>query len=290
MMTCDFIDLPRQEHYLNIIVSDTKLALPCWVITPIPSTQSALLTNIEPTIDQNTFEGNFSPVLTPVIRVKNDLSNAVSYAMDQSWLMTGAIGAGLVLSSSLLDKSADNFFASHSQNRWLDSVNNIGNVLVPLVAFSGAAVFALDNDPVRSRTGYAALEAGSAALMVSTGIKYVTGRARPYAALGNNHFEPFAGSAKAGTDGFPSGHTIIVWSVLTPFAEEYDAPWLYGVAALTNLARVGSRNHWISDTVAGSLLGYGIGKVFWESSRAANSKSPKFSIDRQSMTLTWELP
>ena len=57
----------------------------------------------------------------------------------------------------------------------------------------------------------------------------------------------------------------------TPFAKEYDAPWLYGVAAVTNLARVGSRQHWVSDTV----LGYAIGKVFWEASRAPQKGAPR---------------
>ena len=59
----------------------------------------------------------------------------------------------------------------------------------------------------------------------------------------------------------------VIPPVATPFAEKYDMPWLYGVAAVTNLARVGSRNHWVSDTVAGSVLSYALGNVFWDSSR-----------------------
>ena len=71
-------------------------------------------------------------------------------------------------------------------------------------------------------------------------------------------------------------------------AEEYDAPWQYGVAAITNLARVGSRQHWLSDTVAGSALGYAIGKVFWESSRAPNKGAPRVLVHPAGVNLAWE--
>ena len=70
---------------------------------------------------------------------------------------------------------------------------------------------------------------------------------------------------------------------------EYDAPWLYGVAGLTNLARIGSRQHWVSDTVAGSLLGYGIGRIFWESSRAPGRGRPNVLLDPSGIKLSWDL-
>jgi membrane-associated phospholipid phosphatase len=101
-------------------------------------------------------------------------------------------------------------------------------------------------------------------------------------------------TAVKGTDGtasidqtiMPSRHTAVAWAVATPFAEEYKAPWLYGVAAITNLARIGKQEHWVSDTVAGSLLGYGIGKLFLESSRA-NSQLPQVMIDPSGVTMSW---
>ena len=79
----------------------------------------------------------------------------------------------------------------------------------------------------------------------------------------------------------------VIPPVATPFAEEYDAPWLYGLAAVTNLARVGSRNHWVSDTVAGSVLGYTIGKVFWEASRTPPKGAPRVLIRPSGVDLSW---
>ena len=140
---------------------------------------------------------------------------------------------------------------------------------------------------MRSRTGYAALEAGGTAFLAASGLKLVFGRARPENELGSHAFKPF--SMTSGYDSLPSGHTIITWALATPFAEEYDAPWLYGVAAVTNLARVGSRQHWVSDTVAGSVLGYAIGRVFWEASRAPKKGEPRVLIHPSGINLAWKL-
>ena len=142
-------------------------------------------------------------------------------------------------------------------------------------------------DPKRSRTGYAAVEAGFTALLVSTGFKYAVGRARPEEGLGNRSFSKFSSDSRYSA--FPSRHTSVAWAVATPFALEYDAPWLYGVAALTNLARVGSREHWVSDTVAGSLIGYGLGRIFWESSRSRGKNEPRVMISPSGVTLAWEV-
>ena len=67
---------------------------------------------------------------------------------------------------------------------------------------------------------------------------------------------------------------------------EYRAPWIYGVAALTNLSRVGKQAHWFSDTVASSFIGYGLGRLFWESSRA-NSAIPQVFVDPGSVNFSW---
>jgi membrane-associated phospholipid phosphatase len=143
------------------------------------------------------------------------------------------------------------------------------------------------SDPARARTGYAAMEAGGTAFLAVTALKSVVGRARPFVEAGSHAFKPF--STTANYDSMPSGHVIIAWAVATPFAEQYNAPWLYGVAAVTNLARVGGRQHWVSDTVAGSLLGYGIGRVFWEASRAPKKGAPQVMIHPKGVNVAWEL-
>jgi membrane-associated phospholipid phosphatase len=83
-----------------------------------------------------------------------------------------------------------------------------------------------------------------------------------------------------------------MWAAVTPYAEEFDMPWLYGVAALTNAARAASREHWLSDTVAGSLLGLAIGHVAWQSrreSRTGRRAAPSLSVAPGMVTIAWEL-
>jgi membrane-associated phospholipid phosphatase len=82
---------------------------------------------------------------------------------------------------------------------------------------------------------------------------------------------------------------VLGWAVATPFALEYNAPWLYGIAGLTNLARVGSREHWVSDTVASSLIGYGLGRIFWQSSRHPEKGEPRVMLQPGGVGLAWAL-
>jgi hypothetical protein len=82
-----------------------------------------------------------------------------------------------------------------------------------------------------------------------------------------------------------------MWAAVTPYAEEYDAKWLYAVAAASNAARIGSREHWVSDTVAGAALGYAVGRIAWEArSDSRRSKdTPALKIGPGSVALQWEL-
>jgi membrane-associated phospholipid phosphatase len=107
--------------------------------------------------------------------------------------------------------------------------------------------------------------------------------------MGSHEFEP--GSSQDKFKSFPSRHTAVMWAAVTPYAKEYGMPWLYGVAAITNLARVGSREHWVSDTVAGSVLGYVLGDLAWQARRESRRSryTPSVALEPGKITLAWEL-
>ncbi len=217
-------------------------------------------------------------------RVMDDFSLAAKELGRIDWGKATGVGLLAVGASSLLDSRGLQFAKDHANSTWLKGINRIGNAL-PWLGLAGAGVLALDgSDPRRARTGFSAAEAGVTAAVAATGLKYVFGRARPNTGLSKNDFDFFSGDSTRGS--MPSRHTAVAWAVATPFAEEYRAPWLYGVAAITNLARIGKQEHWVSDTVAGSLLGYGIGRLFWESSRA-NSTLPQVMVDPSGVTMSW---
>lgn len=67
---------------------------------------------------------------------------------------------------------------------------------------------------------------------------------------------------------FPSAHTALAFSAATfidrRYGEQYGAwtPALYGVAALTGVARVEAKKHHWTDVVAGGAIGWGSAR-FW---------------------------
>ena len=64
-------------------------------------------------------------------------------------------------------------------------------------------------------------------------------------------------------------------------------PWLYGVAAVTNASRIVGRDHWFSDTVAGSLRGYAIGDFMWGLHQDPNGGA-QLMISPDRVTLNWK--
>lgn len=193
------------------------------------------------------------------------------------------LGAGAIAVAGLFDARLDRAVQRNIDSQAVHGLDALGKWL-PVVAIGTAGLGALsEQDKRMSNTGIAALEAGATGLIVNEAFKYAVGRARPEDGLGTTDFDPF----KRSNASFPSNHTTVMWATVTPFAKEYDAPWLYGVAALVNAGRVTSREHWLSDTVASSLLGYAIGDFFWQERRAP-SKGPKVLVGPNSVSLKWE--
>jgi membrane-associated phospholipid phosphatase len=194
------------------------------------------------------------------------------------------VGTGAVLVSSAGDRAVDRFVQNRAGSSAIDRLASFGE-WSPLAAVGVAGLAALsESDSRLSNTGIAALQAGATGYVASAGLKYAVGRARPAAESGPTDFEPFGRSDAS----FPSNHATIMWAAVTPFAREYDAPWLYGLAALTNAGRIASREHWLSDTVASTVIGWAIGDFFWEQRKKGGDQAPKVAVSPSGVTLMWE--
>ncbi|MDQ3745043.1 MAG: phosphatase PAP2 family protein [Acidobacteriota bacterium] len=107
-------------------------------------------------------------------------------------------------------------------------------------------------------TGLLAAEALVDSQLVVEALKAISQRQRPRTDHASGEF--FDGGSS-----FPSGHAISVWSFASVVAEEYGRrhPLLrfgiYGLAAAVSFSRFTGRNHFLSDALVGSALGYGIG-------------------------------
>jgi hypothetical protein len=102
-------------------------------------------------------------------------------------------------------------------------------------------------------TGEAAINATGVAYL----FKEMTQRQRPYQDNGNGDF--FKGGSS-----FPSEHSAIAWSVASVWAHEYPG-WLsqtaaYGLASAITVTRVTAKQHFPSDVIVGSALGWYFGR------------------------------
>jgi membrane-associated phospholipid phosphatase len=223
-----------------------------------------------------------------VARVRDDFVLAGSAVGSIDWLRAGTVFGATVLGASLLDERIDRAAARHRESDWMRAGIRVGDAL-PWAALAGSALLAFDpSDADRARTARSAAEAGASGMVLAWALKPLAGRTRPGPTSGASHrdFEPF--SFGGGRDSFPSTHATVAWAVLTPWALEYNAPWLYGVAGLTNFARAGGREHWFSDTVAGSVLGYGLGYLFWQSARTPpRPGEARVSVGPREVTVGW---
>jgi membrane-associated phospholipid phosphatase len=102
-------------------------------------------------------------------------------------------------------------------------------------------------------TGFLAGEAALNSLVTVEVMKYSLGRERPYESNGSGRF------FRGGTS-FPSEHATAAWSIAGVVAHEYPGtlPKLlaYGMASAISLSRVKARQHFPSDVLIGSVLGY----------------------------------
>jgi membrane-associated phospholipid phosphatase len=128
-----------------------------------------------------------------------------------------------------------------------------------LVGVAGASYVLghIKKDDHASEAGLLAGEAAINSTAVSYAIKGITQRARPLDANGTAGF--FQGGAS-----FPSEHTAIAWSVASVLAHEYPGTlpklFAYGLASGVTISRVTAKQHFPSDVIVGSALGWFLGR------------------------------
>ncbi|MDL2357890.1 MAG: YjbH domain-containing protein [Pseudomonadota bacterium] len=218
----------------------------------------------------------------PGFRLRLEQAASTSPTLPE-WVKGGGMAAGAVLVSALFDKPVDRIFKQHPDSALARSWSNFGKAMpVALVGAAGAAM--AFGDERMQNIGLISLESVVGAIGVVEAGKYAVGRARPGEDRGP--WARVSGGARANA-AFPSGHSAVAFAAVTPFAQEYDAPWLYGVAALSAAGRVVGRQHWVSDTVAGSLVGYGIGSWLWQSQRENRHSFLSINPGPKEVSVSW---
>lgn len=121
------------------------------------------------------------------------------------------------------------------------------------------------------RAGLVAVLALVASGLLARVVKILVGRPRPDVVdQGLAHWGP---SLAAEYNSFPSGHATSAFTLAAVLAAAAPSwrPALYGLAALIAFSRVAVDAHFVSDVVAGGLLGWAAGRV---ASRVAARRRP----------------
>ena len=158
-----------------------------------------------------------------------------------------------VMSSSKLQDTSLNSHAVTASN------GLVGGFIAVPVAMYGLGY--LTHDDHATETGILGGEAILDSVVVSEVMKFVSLRERPTVDNAKGKFF----QTSVGTDSsFPSNHCVIAWSSAAVITSEYSGPLTqitaYGLATGVTLTRVLGRQHFPSDVVVGSAVGWLIGR------------------------------
>lgn len=179
---------------------------------------------------------------------------------DSAWLVP------LVGTTALLMGSDEHSMAREKSNASAISRSNhiSDGGLVGLAALPAGMYLwgSLDGYPKARETGLLSGEALVNSLVVNEALKVVFSRERPTVTDGQGHF-----FQRLGDSSFPSTHATLSWTAASVIAHEYPGPLtqalVYGTAATVSIARVTGRQHFPSDVVVGSALGWLVGRQIY---------------------------
>lgn len=157
------------------------------------------------------------------------------------------------LPSFLLDEPVNKGFP---KSNLFDFLNNLNLAHFSAITFISAAIVY----PFDEYTAFTIAESFLTTAVFVGVVKFIVGRGRPYAENNPFVFKPF--SFDEAYQSFPSGHSALSWAIFTPIAKRFGDVW-YSVPVIFSAQRLWSNNHWLSDVMFGSSIGYYIGDVFY---------------------------
>ncbi len=176
-----------------------------------------------------------------------------------------------------------NNFAIRNHSKFNDDLFSIDKVygneytLIGIGGLYGVGLI-LNNAGVR-KVGLQTIEAVGYAGLITSVLKAVVGRSRPYTNEGKTRFRPF--NVHAAYTSFPSGHATVSFAVSTVLANNTDNIFLkilcYTAAFTVAGARIYHNDHWFSDVIAGGLIGHFVGD-YVSSTKVENKSNNKFSF------------
>ena len=170
---------------------------------------------------------------------------------DATWLVPlGGLTAGLFATDSEVSRHLNT--APATVHRY----KQLSNYGIGAMVGSGAGLYMLGlitHDEHKREAGFLAGEAAVDSLLAAESVKYMTRRERPYTDNAEGRFWD-------GGDSFPSEHATAAWAIAGVIAHEYTGPLprlaAYGLASAISVSRINGQQHFPSDVLVGSALGY----------------------------------
>jgi len=170
---------------------------------------------------------------------------------DADWLVPlGGAAAAMFVTDSSYSRHLSN---SPNRIKYSKDLSNYG--LASMVGIGGGLYLwgHLTHDDHKIETGILAGEAAINTLVPVYAMKYAFGRERP---LQDN----YRGRFGQGGVSFPSEHAAAAWSIASVIAHEYPGPltslFVYGLASAVSASRVSGKQHFPSDVLVGSAIGW----------------------------------
>ena len=241
-------------------------------------------------------------------RVVVDTWDIVTSPLDwdgRSWGVAGLAVGGVIVSGLMLDKNAQSESQesrSADKDRWSGAWGQLGTVY-SVAALGAAGAYGWIADDER---GVNVLIDGLESSIIASGIlspllKFTVGRSRPnQTEQDSDEFNPFSGNSS-----FPSGHATQAFTVASVLAFSFDdQPVVGGLAFVlatgVGLSRINDDMHYVSDVVAGAILGTWVGYEVVHYNRRRRGEEVQrsraitdatmnviFDGDRKGISLTW---
>lgn len=223
----------------------------------------------------------FQVCLVHILQDERDIvtSPARVRPSDLLWIAPFGLATGVAID---YDAHALRSLGSHPQREAdFRHVSDAG-VYAPIASLvAGYAAGSMRHDDYLKQTSVIAGEAMADSLILNEGLRYAINRQTPKQGDGTGRFWPHGTKTWPDGQSMPSNHAIIAWSFAHVVASRYPG-WgtrlaVYGLATTVSVSRVMAREHFPSDVLVGSTLGYLIGGYVVHK-RGEPSRSYSFSM------------
>ena len=175
--------------------------------------------------------------------------------------VVGAVGGVMAFDSNIQKWVQRN--QSRTGNDVFDGFRTVGDAALPVNAGLAVAGYFFRKSEEGNKlfqTSLVSIEAQMLAGGITQAGKFAIGRNRPSRDPQGNSYEPF----QRFNQSMPSGHATQMFALAAVFSEHYSLPvqmLVYSLAMGVGAERVYHNKHFASDVVAGSAIGYVVGKA-----------------------------